>query len=140
MEQLTATVQQVTQPPTVTSESSTQSPQISPTPKPTVSSEQPPSNCIAEAHTPLAQGDHTFVGPVHVVQLWRQNGQSPWGSREVMTVVVGDVTIIGAGGSVWTYPSSECEAVARIHMLDGAESRGSIVVTPEELRAAGMVK
>jgi disulfide bond formation protein DsbB len=141
--------------PTQVTPTTTPSPTTYPTPtqpggqvsSPTeIATEPPPTqapsgrSCIAKEQGPLAQGNHTFAGPIHVVQLWRQNGQSPWGTNEVMAVVTGDVTIIGAGGNVWTYPSAECESVARIHMLDGANIRGSIVVTEEELREAGLIK
>lgn len=98
------------------------------------------SNCIASEQGLLAQTDHFFSGPVHVIQLWRQNGNTDWGSDELMAVVVGDVNIVAAGGNVWTYPSAACESVARIHMQDGANQRDSIVLTEEQMREAGLIK
>jgi len=96
-------------------------------------------NCTATPHTQLAQGDHSFAGSVHVVELWRANGQSPWGDKLVTAVVLGDVTIVGAGGSVWTYPAG-CEDTARREVAEGAGRTGAQVVTEANLRDAGMIK
>lgn len=87
----------------------------------------------------MGQADHTFQEPVIILQLWRMNGDSPWGSGEVMTVVQNGVTIRGTGGNAWSYPAAECLEVATLHMQDGANLRGSTIVTPEDLRAAGMI-
>ena len=95
--------------------------------------------CIATQLGPLVQGDHYFQAPVFVIQLWRMNGDSPWGDDEVMTVVENEVSIRGAGGNAWAYPAADCLNVATIEMQGGANTRGSTVVTPEELRAAGMI-
>lgn len=88
---------------------------------------------------PLAQADHTLEAPVIVLQLWRMNGDSPWGDGEVTTVVEDAVTIRASGGNAWSYPAADCLEVATLHMRDGSNLRGSTVVTPEELRAAGMI-
>lgn len=113
---------------------------LEPTPIPTPGQSGPGSSCIATERGPLAQADHFFEGPVHVVQLWRQNGNTPWGTNELMAVVVGNVSIIAAGGNVWTYPSANCEAAARVHMQDGANQRGSRVLTEEQMREAGLIR
>ena len=97
-------------------------------------------NCIAKEQGPLAQSDHYFEGPIHVIQLWRQNENTSWGSDELMALVIGNVNIVAAGGNVWTYPSEECEAVAIIHMQDGANQRGSRILSESEMRAEGLIK
>ena len=107
-----------------------------------ISEEPAPSggrDCKGIQLGPLVQADHTFDAPVIVLQLWRMNGDSPWGSGEVMTVVQGGVTIRGTGGNAWSYPATECLNVATIELQGGATLRGSTVVTPEDLRAAGMI-
>jgi hypothetical protein len=126
-------------PPSPTPPPSTPTP-ILPTATPIPPTPAPVISCIAKEQGPLAQTDHTFQGPVHIVQLWRQNGQSPWGSNEVMAVVIGNVSIIAAGGNTWTYPDAGCAAIASVHMQDGATLRGSIVVTEQQLRKAGLIK
>jgi hypothetical protein len=109
-------------------------------PTPPSSSGSTGDSCIAKEQGPLSQTDHFFEGPVHVIQLWRQNGNTPWGTNELMAVVVGNVSIVAAGGNVWTYPSANCETVARVHMQDGANQRGSRILTEEQMREAGLIR
>jgi hypothetical protein len=98
-----------------------------------------PANCVATPHTNLEQGNHSFSGAVHVVELWRASGQSPWGSDLVTAVVLGDFNVSDAGGSVWTYPAG-CEAAAQRDVIEGASRTGAILVTESDLRSAGMIK
>lgn len=95
--------------------------------------------CIATPHTGLAQGNHTFVGAVHIAELWRADRQSPWGDRLVTAVVYGNLNIVNAGGSVWTYPAG-CEDAAKRDANDAVKRTGAQLVTESELRAAGMIK
>lgn len=97
-------------------------------------------DCKAREHNPLRLGNHRFAGPVQIVQLWRRTGQSPWGTREVMAIVVGDVEIIQAEGAVWVYADPACEATAREQLVTAATVRKSTIVTVEQLRAAGMIR
>lgn len=124
----------------------TPTPTAAPEPKNTLpavqSSVQPGrlADCSARQQGPLSQGDHSFAGPVHVVQLWRQGGDTPWGVKEVMAIVIGDLRILRAGGYVWTYPDRSCTREAEVQMRDGASLRNSTVVTAEELRDAGLIE
>jgi hypothetical protein len=96
-------------------------------------------DCTAQPHTALNQGDHFFPGSLHIVELWRQNGQTPWGDRLVTAVVVGDVAILSAGGSVWTYPAG-CEDAVRRQVVEGAGRTDALVVTQSELQSAGLIR
>ena len=110
---------------------------ITPAQEPANSGDQ---DCRGTELGPLVQGDHTLEAPVIVLQLWRMNGDSPWGSGEVTTVVENSVTIRGTGGNAWSYPAADCLEVATIEMQGGSNLRGSTIVSLDQLREAGMIE
>ena len=97
------------------------------------------TNCNATSHTGLAQGNHTFNGVAHVAELWRANGQTPWGDKLVTAAVMGDLKIIEAGGSVWTYQEG-CQEVAKREAAESVLRTGAILITEAEMRDAGLIE
>jgi len=109
------------------------------TPTSTPSPAVPPTSCNATPHTGLAQGNHTFNGVAHVAELWRANGQTPWGDKLVTAAVMGDLNIIEAGGSVWTYPEG-CQEVAKREAAESTLRTGAILITEAEMRDVGLIE
>ena len=97
---------------------------------------QQPISCDATPHTMLPQGDHFFPGAIHIAELWRSNKQTPWGDKLVRAIVHGDISVIAAGGSIWTYPSG-CEEFVQIDITNNPKA---IVISEGEMRSAGLIK
>ncbi len=102
-----------------------------------VNSSTVPISCNPTPHVPLAQKDHFLPGALHIAELWRSNGNSPWGDKLVRAIVRGDLSIVAAGGAVWTFPKG-CDANAEIDVVNNPNVHR--VISEDELRAAGFIR